>query len=141
MTILHTLLHFTWALPQTLLGLILRGCGYIEKITAVKRGETTILYGVKWLKDSLFSLGRYVFYPMGLANHMYFTDMFKTDIVLHELGHSKQSLILGWFYLPVIALPSLLWHVWYYAGKPKKISYYAFFTEKWANKLAGIEIE
>ena len=29
-------------------------------------------------------------------------------VVRHEAGHSRQSLSLGWLYLPVIALPSLI---------------------------------
>ena len=129
MTTLHTLLHFTWCLPQTLLGLIIRGCGYKE-IMAYDLQRYVL---VRWLKSSMFSLGMYVFVPcdmMGIHEvHLH-----------HEHGHSRQSLILGWLYLPVIALPSLIWHWWYYAGKPKKVSYYWFYTERWANKLAGIDL-
>ena len=131
MSILHTILHFTWALPQTLLGLILRGCGYKE-ITDCNYPELFI--EVSWLKDSNFSLGRHVF----IHGDFWGIDF---DTIHHELGHSRQSLILGPLYLPVIALPSLMWHVWYYyIGKPK-CSYYWFYTERWANRLAGIEIE
>lgn len=58
----------------------------------------------------------------------------------HELGHSRQSEILGWFYLLVIGLPSLL-HAIYHAifryGDYK--GYYKFYTERWADKLGGVE--
>lgn len=131
MSILHTILHFTWCLPQTLLGLIIRGFGYYG-IVAIY--ADTKYYSVTWLKDSMFSLGACAFCPINL-------NVFTTKTLFHELGHSRQSLILGWLYLPVIALPSLMWHWWYYAGKPKKVSYYWFYTERWANRLAGIELK
>lgn len=130
MTALHTLLHFTWALPQTLLGLIIRGCGHGEYIKL----NGTYLVGTPWLKDSLFSLGRYIFYPLDCVGLI-----LSENIIKHEQGHSKQSLILGWLYLPVIAIPSVCWfycHRWFHI----KRSYYWFFTERWANKLAHIDL-
>ena len=133
MTILHTLLHFTWCLPQTLLGLIIRGCGHGEIVKGDK--YNAVYVPVRWLTDSWFSLGRYIFSPLEWYENC---DEYT---IRHESGHSKQSLILGPLYLFVIALPSLIWHVWYYSGKAKKCSYYWFYTERWANKLAGINIE
>ena len=130
MSTLHTILHFTWCLPQTLLGLILMGWGHGE--TLIDRN--TVLVESWCLKNRLFSLGRYVFYPCGYDLYLNAVDIF------HEQGHSQQSLILGLLYLPVIALPSVCWfycHKWF---KIKK-SYYWFYTEKWANRLAGIEME
>lgn len=133
MTILHTIIHYTWALPQTLLGLIIRGFGR-DDVTQWQNNPT--IYAVKWLKCSAFSLGRFIFIFPG----WYSSEDIDDNFILHEFGHSKQSLILGWLYLPVIALPSLMWHWRYYAGKPKKVSYYWFYTERWANKLAGIDL-
>ena len=129
MSILQTLLHFSWCLPQTLLGLIIRGCGY-EGITALY-GDSKFI-DVSWLKDSMFSLGRYVFIPVNWLG-------IPENLIFHELGHSKQSLILGWLYLPVIAIPSVCWfwcHRWFHI----KRSYYWFYTERWANKLAHIDL-
>ena len=54
----------------------------------------------------------------------------------HEHGHARQSLYLGPFYLFVIGIPSLLWACLY--RKHKRGSYYAFYTEKWADKLGGV---
>ena len=62
-----------------------------------------------------------------------------SDYIKHEYGHTLQSKILGPLYLFVIGLPSLIW-----AGcfedyrKENKISYYDFYTEKWADKLGGV---
>lgn len=58
----------------------------------------------------------------------------------HESGHVKQSLYLGPIYLLIIGLPSILWASVY---KPLKIkvSYYWFYTEAWANKLARLKLK
>ena len=58
---------------------------------------------------------------------------------LHELGHHKQSLILGPLYLIVIGIPSLI-HAWLWNPNSGK-SYYDFYTEHWANKLSKIELK
>jgi hypothetical protein len=55
---------------------------------------------------------------------------------MHELGHCRQSQILGWLYLPVIGLPSLLWAAWWNEGR--KRSYYSFYTERWADRLGNV---
>ena len=58
---------------------------------------------------------------------------------MHEYGHSIQSKILGPLYLLVIGLPSIIWAGLFEKYRNKhKISYYSFFTEKWANKLVGL---
>ena len=57
-------------------------------------------------------------------------------MVKHEYGHCLQSRRLGWLYLIVIGLPSIL-----HAGlcRCRRHSYYDFFTERWADKLGGVE--
>jgi hypothetical protein len=58
----------------------------------------------------------------------------------HEFGHCIQSLILGPLFLFVIGLPSLIWCGCFEKYRQKhNISYYAFYTEKWANKLGGVK--
>ena len=61
-----------------------------------------------------------------------------TSLVLHECGHVKQSRILGPLYLFVIGIPSII-HAALPCKKCKETNYYHFYTEKWANKLMGIE--
>ena len=59
-------------------------------------------------------------------------------ILYHEYGHTIQSAILGPLYLPVIAIPSLIW-----ANSPglsryrvrSGRSYYSFYPERWADQL------
>ena len=57
---------------------------------------------------------------------------------MHEYGHSIQSLILGPLYLIIIGIPSTLWgFLPSLSAKRKKhhISYFIFYTERWANLL------
>lgn len=57
--------------------------------------------------------------------------------IAHEVdGHTVQSKLLGWLYLPVIGLPSLI-HAWFY--ERGESCYYDYWCEKWANKFAGLE--
>ena len=77
------------------------------------------------------SLGKYVF--------IYSEDRELQDTIIHELGHVKQSKILGPLYLIVIGIPSIL-HCWYNdfidcCRKDGKYHYEHFYTEAWAEKL------
>ena len=52
-------------------------------------------------------------------------------LVVHEYGHTIQSLILGPLYFLIVGLPSVIWGM---VKKPEQ-SYFSFYTEKWANHL------
>ena len=57
-------------------------------------------------------------------------------LLVHEYGHTIQSLLLGPLYLIIIGIPSASWaNIPYFRNKRRKdkISYFSFFTEKWAN--------
>ena len=59
--------------------------------------------------------------------------------ILHEKGHCMQSQRLGWLYLPIVGLPSIVWAGLYGRIIKKTPSeYYKFFTERWADKLGGV---
>jgi len=59
----------------------------------------------------------------------------------HELGHTKQSRLLGWLYLPVIGLPSISRAA--YALAHREVTgrqwtrYYEGYPENWADRLGG----
>jgi hypothetical protein len=82
------------------------------------------------------SLGRYIF----VSTH------YKTPTVMHEYGHSVQSLWLGPFYILLIGIPSFLFcyvrdrlfhNSWSMA---KRIEwYYKQPTERSADKLGGVD--
>ena len=57
-------------------------------------------------------------------------------LLVHEYGHTVQNAVLGFLYLPVIVVPSVLWFslpMMKQYRKRKQFSYYRFYTEKWAN--------
>ena len=117
-------IKYLWQLPQNLLGYV------VMKIVRAKsycKYKDTNVY--TWNVNGGMSLGKYIFIPDGVG----------LQYIQHEYGHSVQSKYLGWFYLLVIGLPSLVWAGCFENYREKhNVSYYAFYTEKWANKLGGL---
>ncbi len=138
MTFLFQLAQWTWGLPQSLLGFILFLCN--------AKGKHYLYHGAiitVWKSKSSLSLGAFVF----ITDEPYFYDKLKNDytlqelnqrLLVHEYGHTVQSLILGPLYLPVMGIPSTLWGFLPYCYNKRKaqnLSYFHFFTERWANAL------
>lgn len=124
------IIDWIWQLPQNIVGIIYQYYVRGESILLVKDFNERYKVYLKESKGAV-SLGRYIFISRKYNNSEFILD--------HELGHTKQSLILGPLYLIVIGLPSLLWALTHKKLCPSK-NYYWFYTEKWANKLAGIQI-
>ncbi len=123
-----TLIHYIWCFPQTLAALILR---LFVKVYTKEKRNNAIIYKCN-LKNGSISLGHKIF----LCKSHWEDEETKR----HEYGHYKQSLILGWLYLIVIGLPSIIWCNCFEKYRVKhNISYYWFYPEKWANKLGGVE--
>ena len=117
------ILLYLWELPQNLVGLLLTRLlapGQVEKYRGARILRSEKMRGG-------ISLGRYIIVSSWFSSSL-------TE--LHEWGHSRQSRFLGPLYLPVIGLPSLLWALWWKPGR--KRGYFTFYTERWADKLAGI---
>lgn len=116
-----------WQLPQDIIGLFTLLVCKLRKRATVKMGDRII---VEWDLLSGMSLGHFIFVYSSLM----------TTTVKHEYGHTIQSRYLGWLYLFVVGLPSIVW-----AGcfgnyrKTHSISYYSFYTEKWADKLGKVQ--
>lgn len=142
MKLLKEILLYIWQLPQNLLGLILLLFYRPEKKLVAKNGN--LVYFAKNMPGGI-SLGKYSIISKSYYTYSARSDDAKAlelDVTKHEaLGHGTQSKYLGPFYLPVIGLPSIIWASLY--GDTKwfpytKNGYYVFYTEKWADKLAGI---
>ena len=121
-----------WEFPQNALGCIVTKLTKARVYTVYK---DAVVYS--WKNGGGMSLGKYIFVPFPEAYPMrYGVEQF----IKHEYGHTLQSKKLGWLYLLVIGLPSLIWAQCFqwYRNKTSK-SYYSFYTEKWANKLGGVE--
>lgn len=118
---------FIWGLPQNIVGGIMYLILVRKSKSKTKHKDSFVLQMDKNI--GAVSLGMFIFL---------FSDFgdITVETIKHEYGHSIQSKILGPLYLLVIGLPSILW-----AGfgdkyrAEKNISYYDFYTEKWANHL------
>ena len=123
---LISFLMYLHQLPQNLLGfaLYLYYQGY-EEMRQVGYNDIVVVKSPK-MRGGI-SLGQYVIVSRD-AN---------LETIYHELGHCKQSQILGWLYLIVIGLPSIIWAALYGIQEIRdRWSYYDFYTERWANELA-----
>lgn len=125
-TIINIILY-VWQLPQNLLGLLLLAIYRPE--TAYEYDGARITFSARMPSYGGISLGRYVV----LASR-FITDR---DSIQHEWGHTRQSRMLGPLYLFVVGLPSLLWAAWW--NPSRSVSYYSFYTERWADKLGGVK--
>lgn len=121
--ILKVIFTWIWCFPQMLIGLIIR--------IATRAEHHGDHYRYNYKHGSV-TLGTYIFLCPSHWND--------EETLKHEQGHTKQSYILGWLYLIVIGLPSLIWCCCFegYRRKHNK-SYYDFYTEKTANILGGVK--
>lgn len=136
-TALYWLIQCVWGLPQTVLGALL--------LLMHHRDEHFFYHGAlvtRWQGRSSMSVGPFVF----LTSDPFFVDKFQGRytreeltgrLLVHEYGHTIQSMILGPLYLIIIGIPSTLWG-WIPSlnrmRREKQVSYFAFFTESWANR-------
>ena len=120
-----------WELPQNLLGyIVMKVC----KATHYTNYKDATVY--TWTLSGAMSLGSYIFVPYRLAPP---SNPHVQKTIKHEYGHSIQSKYLGWLYLIVIGLPSLIWAQCFQKYRDENgVSYYDFYTEKWADKLGGV---
>lgn len=136
--ILYVLCQCTWGILQTLLGLIVLLCHLRDRHYFYHGAVIT-----EWKSRSSVSLGLFVFVT---AEPVFYNKLKRTHTMqelfarlrVHEYGHTIQSLILGPAYLIVIGIPSSLWGFLPHLQRKRKaqqLSYFSFFTEKWANRL------
>ena len=117
-----------WELPQNIVGAIVKTVSNAKFCTTYKDVNV-----YTWGMMAGLSLGKYIFTPFE-EKHM--KVPFVQTHIKHEYGHCMQSKMLGWFYLFVISIPSLLWAATF--DVESGTSYYSYYTEKWADGLVGI---
>ena len=135
---LYRICQCTWGVLQTVLG---------ATVFLMNRKRNHYSYHgaivTEWKSKSSVSLGMFVFvtgepYFYEKLKDQYSMEELSARLLVHEYGHTIQSLILGPLYLIVIGIPSTLWGFLpnlNYKRKEEQISYFSFFTEKWANAL------
>ena len=118
-----------WELPQLVLALFIYTI-VKKNIKARKKYKKLQVYFVEG-------------FPGGISlSFMTFLDIKYRDnlrVIDHEYGHSRQSIILGWLYLPVVGLPSIIRAAIWTKFKLAPSDYYRAFPENWADRLAGIK--
>lgn len=134
---LYSLTQCLWGLPQTLAGFVLFLANIRKKHYCYHGAIIT-----EWDSLSSVSLGLFLFVTKERIPAVRRPDPDSrkkagTPLVVHEYGHTVQSLILGPLYLPVVGLPSLLWanRKKYVRMRMKGTPYSAFWTERTANML------
>ena len=135
---LFWIIQMSWGMAQTLLGFILYCFNYKKEHVFYHGAIVT-----HWDLYSGLSLGPFIFIHKepGVAPRYRFLyssqDMYHR-LLVHEYGHCIQSLLLGPLYLILIGIPSFVWaNVGYFSKRRRtlQISYYRFYTERWANYL------
>jgi hypothetical protein len=119
------LLFITWELPQAILAAVMMAA-YRKKITGSEHYNNSRILYVKGFPGGI-SLGRIIFLNSRYSGN----DISKK----HEYGHCRQSLLLGWFYLPVVGLASILRVLVWRIRKLDPKKYYMGYPEDWANWL------
>ena len=117
-------LLFVWQLPQNLVALVYLLFVRREKKVTFQRG---VWFFAAPIHKGGFSMGNFVVLSLksGLSGPSY-------D---HEFGHCIQSRILGPLYLPIVGVCSGLHNLLYNGNH----TYYIYWTERWANRLGGID--
>ena len=122
-------LSFIWQLPQSLVGLIML-------IYFKLRGDLELL---SYRKLCFAFRSSYMSGGISLGNFAFVSNYYKNNdaVIAHEqLGHTWDSKLMGPLYLIIIGLPSIL-----HASFDFTECYYDFYTEKWANRHAGVKVD
>lgn len=121
-----------WQLPQNLIGLLIKVICKTPLYTTYKDAKV-----YTWKLKGGISLGQYIFLPYKDES---IEKAYVQNSIKHEYGHCMQSQYLGWLYLLVVGLPSIIWcNLCEKYRRKNNISYYSRFPENWADKLGGVE--
>ena len=129
--VLYIIVQVIWGMPQTIAG----ACVYMAHWRSPHFLYHGAIVAVWKLRGKGLSLGPFVFVCAADPGAPEKPD---ERLLVHEYGHTVQSLIFGPLYLLVIGLPSVIW-----ANVPalqrrrheRGTSYYAFYPERLANWL------
>lgn len=125
-----------WELPQNIAGafyFIIHGV--FSKTFIIDDGDSFEMYSD--MQRGAVSLGVFRVYKSEYYGN---TAQFVKLTRMHEKGHRIQSMMLGPLYLIVIGLPSLIWAALHSSVRRlRTVDYYSFYTEKWADRLAGVK--
>ena len=124
-TALYWFLQWTWGILQNVIGGLMTA---FIRLRHPANKQTPFHHAVvtAWNGKGSMALGGYLFLDKNSGD----------EIVVHEYGHTIQSLILGPFYLFVIGIPSFLWANFPPIRKrrlKRGRRYTSFYPERWAS--------
>lgn len=125
-----------WELPQNIIGAFLFIFFAVFSDSVILDDDDSMEMYSPMMRGAI-SLGIFRVYAYKyLGNGARYVELVRR----HEKGHRKQSMMLGPLYLIVIGLPSLIWAALHsYVKRLGAVDYYSFYTEKWADRLAGVK--
>lgn len=128
--ILYTILQLTWGIIQNVLGIFL-----FILLTIIKANRKRFYYHgsivSRWRFGFSMGLGMFIFLGTRIS-----AERKEEEVIVHEFGHTIQSIILGPLFMLVIAIPSTVWAftpAFKRLRKERNIPYVWFFCEAWAN--------
>lgn len=135
--VLYIAVQCTWGSIQTLSGFIVFLI-HINNRHYFYHGAVV----TEWGAPSSVSLGMFVFITANPAKDKRTESKIPDEelsrrLLVHEYGHTIQSLMFGPLYLIIMGIPSVLWgYLPCFQNKRRRgVSYFSFFTEKFANYL------
>lgn len=130
--IIYTILQLTWGIVQNALGILLFLILTIIKPNR-KRGYYHGAIVSYWKLKFSMGLGMFIFF-----GHKDQDETYQRQVLVHEYGHTIQSIILGPLFFFLVAIPSTTWAflpVFQKQRKEGKKTYFDLYCERWANEL------
>lgn len=127
---MKSILLYLWQLPQNIAGALL--LLHFRSRSDVKEGvyrDVNVYFSI--VMRGGISLGRYIFFNRGYT-------VTAKDLA-HEYGHCLQSRKLGWLYLLVVGIPSIIHAAFYHYDYSDPNGYYRYWCEAWADRLGGVK--
>ena len=134
------IIQCSWGCIQTIIGAVVFLLNFRNNKHFFYKGVVVTM----WDKKAGCSLGLFIFVPpeprfYNSKKYNYSIEELQERLMIHEFGHSIQSLILGPLYFVVIGVVSALWSIILKNKKKHKdVSYFDCYTEKWANQLGEL---
>lgn len=131
------IIRWVWQLPQNLLGLMFIRTCTMKSARKVRTGKWVSVW-FKPLSRPSVCLGDYI-----VLNNWY-RGRIDPQVVGHVYGHQRQSLILGWLYLPLVGLPVVCRCLWgrlfhrNWSDSAKVSWHYRGYPERWADLLGWV---
>lgn len=136
MRVLFYLLQFTWGLPQNLAG-ALWFLYYLRKPHRLYHGAIVTRVHRRRFQGG-WTFGCFIFLTEPL------TAQQEHDLLIHEYGHTIQSLILGPLWTLGVGLASTLWcnlPQLQRLRRQKDLPYCSLYCERWANHLGQMVLK